>query len=150
MQRFSFRLQTIERLRTHEENRRKEELAEARRCLIAEEGRLSRLHEQSNVYQSQLVFSQGEQLDMTDIVLVRTYLEELDRQIELQERQVEQAAIEVENRREVLVKVSQDRKVLEKLREKRYLDYRREANREEQIFLDEVAGRSSASERNRL
>ena len=150
MQRFSFRLQTVANLREKEENLRKEELAEARRHLLTEEEHLSNLYEKKRLYQSQLFFSQGEKLDLPGIALLYAYLDDLERQITLQGKRVEQAEAEVENRRQILVKASQNRKILEKLREKRYLDYRHEANRQEQIFLDEIAGRLSVPGRNGL
>lgn len=148
MERFRFRLQTVANVRQIEEDRRKEQLAEATRQLILEQEQFRCLAQERELCEYQLRFSRGERLFVPDVCIVAAYLARLDMELGFQHERIESARTEVESRRELLVKASRDRKVLGRLREKRFLDYRREANREEQIFLDEIAGRSAQSGRN--
>nr|WP_245249516.1 flagellar export protein FliJ [Vagococcus allomyrinae] len=66
------------------------------------------------------------------------YKNYLDEQIVLQKRALEKVNHETEAERQVLIGAQQDRKILEKLKERQYEAYAKEEKRQEQKDLDEM------------
>ena len=74
-----------------------------------------------------------------EMTLQYEYVQMLRANIKRQEGKVQEAEANTGKQREVLLGASRDKKVLEKLRERKWDAYMRELSREEQGFLDEVA-----------
>jgi flagellar export protein FliJ len=135
-----FRLAPVLTLRKHREDDRKRELAEA-------------LAEESREKQSALRFAEMRQdqatllrqrqaageIDVRTLIEDRTYLGQLDREIQRQLRVVARCELETNRRRAVLVEARRDRRAMEVLQEK-FLAARRAVEvRRETAELDEVA-----------
>jgi flagellar FliJ protein len=63
----------------------------------------------------------------------------LEERIEMQEQLIEQKTKELEEKRLDLIKAQKDRKIMEKLKEKDYENYKEEEKLNEQKFLDEMS-----------
>ncbi|NLL81341.1 MAG: flagellar export protein FliJ [Tissierellia bacterium] len=74
-----------------------------------------------------------------EIKQYQLYKSDLEKKIELQIQVVEEKTNELEERRLELVDAQKDRKIMEKLKEKDYENYKEKENLEEQKFLDEIS-----------
>ena len=81
------------------------------------------------------------QVNVADVLLDIAYISSLSEEIAAQQRKIVQRTEEVERKRQMLVEASKDKKMLERIRERRYLAYLQEANRAEQAVIDEIAQR---------
>ena len=73
------------------------------------------------------------------------YLRQLRQDVIHQEEVMDDLEAKAEDKRIDLLKASQEKKVLENLRERQYISYRKDLSRWEQAFLDELAQRRSRS-----
>ncbi len=140
MRRFEFRLEPVRRYRVGVEKERKREFAEAQAAYMRESEELGRLHDHHARVGEEL---RRELMGGCDAERVRSgeaCLDLLRERIRLQEERVLAAQRRMEEKRGALVEASRERKVMDRLRELRWEDYLYEAGREEQGFLDEVAG----------
>jgi len=76
--------------------------------------------------------------DPDEIREAHEYLQQLDRQVIAQQKAVRRLALEQEEKIEQVIAASKDRKVLERLRDYKQSEHRREALRSEQKSLDEM------------
>lgn len=74
-----------------------------------------------------------------EIKQYQLYKSDLEKKIELQIQVVEEKTNELEERRLELVDAQKNRKIMEKLKEKDYENYKEKENLEEQKFLDEIS-----------
>jgi len=116
------------------------ELAALKEVCIREEMELSRLEAHHEDTSQQLRAFQSEtRLDLDLIRLTMAYLETLSGRIGHQAELVAQARERVETKRQELVRAVQERKVLEKLRE-RYLAQQAEAERRKEARTNDEIG----------
>ena len=143
MKQFQFRLQKVmETTRTREELK-KRELAEAFARLTENESLLERmlaqLEEQIDNFGS--CWKDGRMM-VADLLNFSGYAENLIREIQLQESRIEELAEQVRVHREMLLEITRDKKVLEKLKDKRYAEFKKKLRVLEQKFMDELSVRS--------
>ncbi len=138
MKKFHFRLQRVLDTRRNWEDRLKQAFASAERIAMREEERLVTYMEEQESTQGQLV--RARQISIDPVIENRfvTYFTQLAEWIKHQERAVEHTKEAAERKRQELIRCSQDRKALEKLREKALVRYRLEQDREEIKELDEI------------
>ena len=70
------------------------------------------------------------------------YTESMAADIRNQQARIEAQAEEVRRHREYLIELSRDKKVLEKLKDKRYSEFKKKLRNMEQKFMDELSVRS--------
>ena len=75
---------------------------------------------------------------MAELAGFHAWAESLAESIRQQRRAVEAAAREVERHREKLIELSRDKKVLERLKEKKYEEFKKKLRGLEQKMMDEV------------
>ena len=80
-----------------------------------------------------------EEEDPLDVVYLSYYRASLNTKIDAQEHDARIAEKTVERKRNVAIKARQDRQVIEKLKDKHYLNYRFEESMKEQKEIDELA-----------
>jgi flagellar FliJ protein len=138
MKRFQFTLDPALRLRRRREEEAQVALAERQRSLVREEAQLAELRRDLRRHEQARADLQRRALDVSALVDADRYGDALYRALLLQEERVHAAAEAVEAARAQLHRCRVDRETLERLRERRLEDHRREALREEQEALDEA------------
>jgi flagellar protein FliJ len=132
---FEFRLQKVLDYRIRVEDQRKAELAEleARRTILINER--TRLE---NDQARALLRMRTQEFDLVDLQLTRLFVERLDRDIARKNEEIAAMEQRVLAKRQELIQASQERRVMEKLREKQEADYWLGVLRAEQKLLDEM------------
>ena len=135
MKTFKFSLEKILDLRKHFENEAKIELGRAVSVLAELESRLYALGaERDRAAAAQ--FSPGNNAALMQQYMF--YLLRLDNEKEALLKETAMAELKVEEARNAYIEASRDRKVLDKLKEKRQNEYARNAHSEEAMMLDDI------------
>lgn len=140
MPRFKFSLQRVLEIRKHKEELLKNELVTLRREHTHEESILREL-ETKHIEQLNEIRKRQSCPNISSEEMLRyyLYLERLDNDIERQQTKLLELEQKVEAAKERLIKASQERKVLEKLHERKFEEWKWEQEKIEQAFLDEIA-----------
>jgi flagellar FliJ protein len=138
---FKFRLDPVVSLKKRAEDIRKNELAEARRDLGRQETHLVNLFEHRAACQ-QRIASQPDcsNLDVEGKLVYYAYMERLADEIANQTGAVERSRGDVESKRELLLKSSREKKVLENLRHRMKEKFTDGVKKAEQASLDDTGG----------
>lgn len=139
---FKFRLESVVGLKKQKEDQRKIALASAKKDLIRkEECLLSLNNEKRNCVEA--VGSRAELggVNIPEMLVYYAYLEKLTDEIAESTGAVERSKENVENKRELLLQSSREKKALENLRERMKARYLLAARRVEQVNMDETASR---------
>jgi flagellar protein FliJ len=146
-----FRMATLLRLREAARAERRLHLAEAHRADEELARRLTQLDTEQQRLQDECRQAAGPgEIDASRLAEAHRYIAGLhDRESELQEER-ESLTVEIDRRRELLVKADQDVQILEKLRDRRLRSRRLEEERQESKRLDEAAIQAIASGSTRL
>lgn len=138
MQKFEFRLESVRNLKVQMEDNAKNNLALASRELEKQKDHLSGLQttRESSIRELNSVVDKG--ISINQIKLYNNYLSLLKRKITNQKENVNNAQIHVDIKRESLVKAVQERKILDKLRDKKYEEFLKEQSKAEQLLIDEL------------
>jgi flagellar FliJ protein len=132
MKRFNFGLQKVLQLRKHIEEEKKTDLGRAVSALNILESRIEAAAQNRHRAASER-FSNA--ADTGAILAWDNYITRLDQEAERLAAEAAQAELVVEEKRTLYLEASRDLKVIEKLREKRQKEYRKE------IFAAETAER---------
>ena len=137
---FTFKLEPVLKLRKRTEERLQIELAELKLSYEREKEKLKELIHTKNRCERDIREKYGkEETTLSEVLLYIHYLEKLKMDIEQQEQLLRKIEGQVEDKRNELLKASQERKIIEKLRENSEREYREAENRKERVFLDEIA-----------
>ena len=145
MQKFRFRLEPVLQRRklTYEQISRN--LATARQNLQTEQQKLADLQNGQSNRQIDLQAKKQQYGFMAkDWTTYVAYIEHLGRQVRVQATVVKQAEERVEQVRQLMQQARTEYEVMEKMKEKAQQEHRYQFLKEEQAFLDEVAGMKSA------
>ena len=135
MKPFIFGLEKVLNLRKHDEDEAKIELGRAISVLADLENRLIALaHERSRAAADQ--FNPANSAAMMQQYMF--YITRLDSTKEQLLKEAAQAELKVEEAREAFIEASRERKVLDKLKEKRQKEHRKEMLAQEAKALDEI------------
>ncbi len=145
MKKFTFRLRKLEDSKRYLEKQKALQLAEKIRLLEFEKQKLMALIEQKEALQREMKSRSA--FKALEMIHFWQFLGKLRRTIAEQKKQLGEVEKAVEVVREELMKISQEKKVLEKLHEKNYQAYLKESNREDQKFVDEIATQSGTREK---
>ncbi|MBU0899772.1 flagellar export protein FliJ [bacterium] len=138
MPRFRFRLQRLLEVRKHFEELLISELAVSKRRYLNEEEVLNSLKELVGVNLKRLKKKQERITSVEEIILSYHYLHQLDHQIIIQKESLKKIQEEINLITEKLIKASQKKKVVEKLKERRLNEHKKLLEKIEQGVLDEV------------
>ncbi|MDR1588129.1 MAG: flagellar export protein FliJ [Treponema sp.] len=140
MKRFHFNLQKVLDLRSYREQDAEIELGRAVRALTELTNRLKALAEERSQAAAGR-FAQSNSAE--DMRAYERYITRLDNQKEELLEEAAAAELAVNEKREIWLAASRDRKILDKLREKRFEEYRKLSLREEVKLIDDASsGRS--------
>lgn len=138
MTKFTFRLESILSIKLKLEEQAKMEFGAAKMKLSEEQDKLEGLYNKKSGYENDLKKLYSEDLDIKRINGTARAIEIVDEQIKLQKYAVKRAEKQVDLATQKLNTVMQERKSMEKLREKRFAEYMREYNEEESKQTDEL------------
>ncbi len=138
MQKFGFRLESVLKLKSQLEDNAKNSLARATRELENQKAYLEDLKNINDGSMNSLNAEADEGIPVYRIKIYNNYLSLLKNKITNQKENVNNAERDVDINREGLIKAMQERKVLEKLKEKKFYEYIKEQNKEEQLIIDEL------------
>jgi flagellar FliJ protein len=139
MKRFAFPLQAVLEVKRRREEALLEELAKRTRAAAAAQDRLRELRAERRRAQGELRRLLQGWVEVEKVRSARGYVAAVDSRIEAQSREVQRRNEEVKACRQQVVAAAQERKTMEKLRERHWDAYRAEYYRQEQGLLDEVA-----------
>ncbi|MCK4305248.1 MAG: flagellar FliJ family protein [Candidatus Eisenbacteria sp.] len=137
MKRFRFALQGLEKVRQVRLDDARLALARTEAKRRAEEERIMRLEQKMD--ETSVASAREGTLDITGLLEEQRYIGELRRQRQGAIERLSQWIGAVEKDRQELLRVSKEHKALERLRERRYLEFVREVMREETQQSDETA-----------
>lgn len=138
MTKFTFRLESILSIKLKLEEQAKMEFGAAKMKLSEEQDKLEGLYNKKSGYENDLKKLYSENLDIKRINGTARAIEIVDEQIKLQKYAVKRAEKQVDLATQKLNTVMQERKSMEKLKEKRFAEYMREYNEEESKQTDEL------------
>ncbi|MBI4778565.1 flagellar export protein FliJ [Candidatus Desantisbacteria bacterium] len=139
MARFDFKFQHILNIKKHKENLLQEELSQLKRLFQHEESVLWGIEDQTKKCLFKLKELQAGMISIQEIMDYHNFLISLSEDITAQKNKLESLSTEIDGAISKLVHASQERKIFEKLRQKKWDEFRIEAGKEEQEFMDEVA-----------
>ncbi len=145
MKRFRFRMQGLEKVRQARVDCARLALARSEKTRRAEEERIMKLEQ--GVQETTAAATREGVLDMTELLAEQRYIAELRRQREDALQRLEAWIATVEQDRQRLLQASKEQKALERLRERRYLEFVQEVLREESQVSDEAAAVSDWRQR---
>lgn len=138
MSKFIYRMQSILNLKYKMEEQAKMEFAAARMHLDEEEEKLTHLFARKVSYEEDGRRLRKSNLNVQDILDNKNAILQMDDYIEYQKIQVRSAEALLEEKRQKLQEVMQERKVQEKLREKAFEAFIKEENSAESKEVDEL------------
>jgi flagellar protein FliJ len=135
---FTFKLERVRALREQREELAKEELAASLAMRMKGEAMLEAAHQHVELARR----NQRDAIETAsahDLQAAQAYLERTEREHESASLALHRSDAEVEARRTLLQRAARDREVLERLKERKRAEHRREADRREGAALDEMA-----------
>jgi flagellar FliJ protein len=136
---FQFRLERVRELREHAEDQAREELASSLAVRMKGEAMLRAANEDAAAAQDARRQKAAADLTGAELLAMQAYLERTERQRESAALELDRREAEVDARRQALAVRSQERQVLERLKDRRRADHQREMDRREGALLDEMA-----------
>jgi flagellar FliJ protein len=137
---FQFRLERVRALRERAEEQAQEELANSLAIRLKGEAMLRAAAENvSGARDEARRRSSAMDLSGSDLIALQAYMERAERARESAALELDRREAEVDARRAALTQKSQERQVLERLKERRAKDHRVESARREGVLLDEMA-----------
>ena len=143
MKQFQFRLQKVMETTRIKEEIKKRELAKAMQKLRDNEAQLETLLGELEEHISYIESCHKRStLKVSELSYLSGYMEKLGREILAQTKKIARLAEEVRVYREKLMEITKDKKVLERLKDKKYEEFKKKLRSMEQKFMDEVSTRS--------
>ena len=148
MKKFRFRLQKVMEYKEEIEKRRKLELSKAKKRVYDEEEKLKQLQHRDNTYRKQIQEKgTAERIDPREMDLYYQYLKVLEAQMKHQNGCILEAKEVMEEKRKILLGATKERKILEKLKEKKHVEYNSDMTRRERFVLDDLTSTAFARKR---
>lgn len=135
----SVRFDPLLRYREFLEETMKHALAEVVDILDLEERRLFALEEICRRAVEELKERQEKSVPSHEIFMYHSYLQQISQDMEVQRRRVADVTRTYEERKTALISASQDKKVVEKVRDKEMHCKREDANKEDKKAMNEVS-----------
>ncbi len=140
MKKFRFRLQRVLDIKhTIEEARRRDFLA-AQNEHDKAVAKLNDVKRNRSKYIDMLYTREQDEINVLEINMYYRYFQMLEHQIARQFELIKLACEEVEKRRVILVEAVKDRRIIERLKEKKFSSYMKETLSDEQFISDDLAG----------
>ncbi len=138
MKRFHFTLEALLDQRCRKEDACKQELAKVNSRLLESQGGLRAIEQEWVDLQTSEVERRKMGATPESMGQAVAYRLHLEHKAILQELEIRRIVAEQEQKRQMLVKATQEKKALENLRERRYEEWRKAANRAEAKAVDDL------------
>lgn len=138
MAKFSFKLQSLLNIKIQMEESLKNELGKATRKLEQEKNKLLLLEQENEECISTLKSKSTSGITVSKIQEYNSYLSLLKDKIKIQKENINYAQSIVDKYREQLIKMMQEKEILQKLKEKKHEEYLQEQAKAEQRINDEI------------
>lgn len=148
MKRFNFRLQRVLDIKSTIEKVKNRDFLTANNEFQKAVNKLQKFVDTRNKYQENLHQLEKKGIEITYINFYFRYFRMLENQISFQHRMIDIAREEMEKRRLILIDAVKERRILERLKEKKREQYNYEFSIEEQLLSDEISGRKFFHEKN--
>ncbi|MDR3563805.1 MAG: flagellar export protein FliJ [Negativicutes bacterium] len=135
---FHFRLEALLKLRRMQEEDAQIKLAQATAAFLSEQERLDALNQQLNSHVDNIRNQQQQPTTIATLKMLQEYHDKIKEDIKLQHINLQQASLRRQEKLKVMEEALKMRKVVEKLREKRFQQHQNEVLVEEQKQLDEL------------
>lgn len=139
MRKFKFKLKTPLKVKKIKEKINRQRLASAIAREHQEKKALKLLYEERTDLDANMQRYLRSFVKISELCKINNYLLNIDNQIELQKKSVSKAKKNSNNTRLSFIKSKKERQILEKIKQKTFTLYMREANSEEQKVSDEIA-----------
>ena len=136
---YRFKLEALLTHRRYQEEAGQKELAQVRRKLSDERGKLDRKKREKQESLEKLQAKKKESTTVSDILLYMNYIQQLSKDIEGQAMHVHKSAKLVDQKRHELVSIMQKHKTLKKLKYKEQHAYQQKLLQNERKLMDELA-----------
>lgn len=137
---FKFRLERVRSVREQAEDQAKEDLAASLALRLRGEGMLRAAEgDLEAARETRRSTGTGAPVSGDDLVAAQAYVEHAERRREARMLDLDRCDAEVETRRHALVRASQDRQALERLKDRHRRDHEVEAQRAAAAALDEMS-----------
>lgn len=139
MGKFVFKLQAVLNLKKQIESNLKNELGKAVQELERQKKKLKDIELKRAAYYQEINAKSSSGVSVGKLKEFSSYISLLNEKIEYQKNNVKCAQKSVDKYREQLIVAVQERKMMEKLREKKFEEFMKEQQRDEQKIIDEIA-----------
>jgi len=136
---FTFKLERVRALRERTEELAKEELAASLALRLRGEAMLQAATENVEQARGLQRAAAGAPMSAQDLQAAQAYLERTERERESASLQLDRQDAEVDARRTLLQNAAREREVLERLKQRKQAEHRRESERRQGAVLDEMA-----------
>jgi flagellar FliJ protein len=144
MRRFRFRLETLLRVREQKEKMKQREFAEEVRKVTEVKNEISDIETAADAALDELGKKAKIEFDPREVVDYYRYIFNMQRYSASRNRVLDEMMVEYEKKREELVAASREKRVMENLKDRHFKTWKREATREDQRIMDEIAGTNAA------
>lgn len=139
MKKFNFRLKKVLKHKEIVENLKKERLGKAKSELNKERDLLRKMEDQRKRAREELKERRSDRISLPETLIYEAYLERMDEEVGLQTTKAAQLSQKVKKTKEDLIQASQEKKIVEKLQERKQAEYTNELRRFEQGTSDEAS-----------
>jgi flagellar FliJ protein len=140
---FRFKLAPVLRYRKQVEDDRTRELAAVRAAVAGQRRLMRQLYEEESRCKAEITRLEKGRVDVQDVLAHRRFVNTLQRRQRIAYQDLQRLLTNESDALQALIKAIKARKVMERLRDRRYAAYQHEVAVEERNFLDEVgAGRA--------
>ncbi len=78
-----------------------------------------------------------------EVMVFKSYLSDLIGRMELQQEKIKKAELQIDNQIIKIIKISQDKTVMEKLKQKYQVTYREQQRKETELFIDDFVANTN-------
>ena len=138
---FNFSLKKVLKYRIDQEDLKASDLKKSKAALRLEKNRLKHLQtkKSNHLGETEDLINDEETISIERLKTSSDYLAQLNEKISNQDDKVEKSNQKVNQIRKELIETSKNRKILEKLREKHYTNYKEQSKKEERRIESEIA-----------
>jgi len=148
MKRFSFGLDPLLDIRRRNEDEIKRELAEKQRTLFSARDSMAQIHNELKNMQSEEKEFRARAVNVESMRHSVLYRFKLKRELFNKGVEIESLSNQANLVQQKLTRAVQARKAIEMLRERRFAEWKKEVNRKEQIFIDDISNQSYTRKQN--
>lgn len=137
MRKFKYKMETLLKLKENLEKQLKIEFINIKNYLTEEKEKLNKLNQRYYKYESLLIKSLKNELNITDINSHKNSLVFINKKINEQKELINELEEDLEKIIKNLIQIIKEKKVLEKLKDKEYEKYKIELRKEEDKEIDD-------------